>query len=115
MIDREKVIKALECCGYSKFMDKCQECPYDGRDCFKRLKSDALALLKEQEKAIKFQSDRLDELLKAQEPVEPVHEDERPISPLRCGNCGAFVMITAGYKAKYCFECGRGVKWNDTE
>ena len=51
------------------------------------------------------------DLLKAQEPVEPVHEDERPISPLRCGNCGAFVMITAGYKAKYCFECGRGIRW----
>ena len=50
-------------------------------------------------------------LLKAQEPVKPVHEDERDISPLRCGNCGAFVFITNGYKAKYCFECGKAVKW----
>ena len=45
----EKVIKGLECCGYSRFMDKCQECPYDGKDCFKRLKTDAIALLKAQE------------------------------------------------------------------
>ena len=45
----EKVIKGLECCGYSRFMDKCQECPYDGKDCFHRLKTDALALLKAQE------------------------------------------------------------------
>ena len=49
MVDREKVIKGLECCGYATFMDKCQECPYDGKDCFKRLKADALALLKAQE------------------------------------------------------------------
>jgi hypothetical protein len=49
MMDREKVIKGLECCGYSRFMDKCQECPYDGKDCFKRLKTDAIALLKAQE------------------------------------------------------------------
>lgn len=43
---RENVIKGLECCGYSRFMDKCQECPYDGKGCFKRLKTDALALLR---------------------------------------------------------------------
>ena len=49
MTEREKVIKGLECCGYSHFMDKCQDCPYDGKDCFKRLKEDALALLKAQE------------------------------------------------------------------
>lgn len=49
MTEMEKVIKGLECCGYSHFMDKCQDCPYDGKDCFKRLKEDALALLKAQE------------------------------------------------------------------
>lgn len=43
---RAKIIKGLECCGYSRFVDKCQECPYDGKDCFKRLKTDALALLR---------------------------------------------------------------------
>ena len=46
---RENAIKGLECCGYSIFTDKCQECPYDGEDCFKRLKADAVALLKAQE------------------------------------------------------------------
>ena len=50
--------------------------------------------------------------LKAREPVEPKHEDDRQISPLRCGNCGAFILVTNDYKAKYCFECGRPVKWN---
>lgn len=50
--------------------------------------------------------------LKAQEPVKPKHEDDRQISPLRCGNCGAFILVTNDYKAKYCFECGRAVKWD---
>ncbi len=53
MTDKEKVIRGLECCGYSTFMDKCQECPYDGKDCFKRLKADALALLKAQEPRVR--------------------------------------------------------------
>lgn len=48
-MDREKIIKGLECCGYTRFMDKCQECPYDGKDCFKQLKTDAIAMLKAQE------------------------------------------------------------------
>ncbi len=104
MTDREKVIKAFEFCLMPPSKkeieyDICshEDCPYyreyNGGKCISALASDALALLK------------------AQEPVEPVHEDERDISPLRCGNCGAFVLITNGYKAKYCFECGRAVKW----
>ena len=54
---REKVIKGLECCGYTRFMDKCQECPYDGKDCFKRLKTDTLALLKAQEPRVMTEND----------------------------------------------------------
>ena len=95
---REKVIKGLECCGYTNFMDKCQECPYDGKDCFHRLKTDAIALLK------------------AQEPVEPQHLHDKSRLPLRCGNCGTLIIIFKGlssddYKAKFCCTCGRAVKW----
>ena len=94
-MDREKVIKGLECCVND--LGECEICPYDegmGKfACGKNLYSDVLALLK------------------AQEPVEPKHEDDRPISPLRCGNCGAFILVTNNYKAKYCFECGREVRW----
>ena len=60
MTDREKVIKGLECCGYSHFMDKCQDCPYDGKDCFKRLKDDAIALLKAQEPRVLSVADIID-------------------------------------------------------
>ena len=54
MIDREKVIKGLECCA----KDNCtitDICPYGKEDagyCIERLCSDALALLKEQQKLI---------------------------------------------------------------
>lgn len=91
----EKVIKGLECCIKRDPDDKtrCGECPYEGA-CLNRLKSDALALLK------------------AQEPVKPKREDDRPISPLRCGNCGAYIVVGNGFKAKYCYECGKAVKWD---
>jgi hypothetical protein len=97
MPDREKVIKGLECCGYSRFMDKCQECPYDGKDCFRRLKEDALALLQ------------------AQEPVEPVMD----IDTWKCGKCGHTLEhqellgdnVLFHEQYNYCPECGRAVKW----
>lgn len=58
MIDREKVIKGLERCKlYNKV--NCDKCPYDynGRgngksECTAELASDALALMKEQQKLI---------------------------------------------------------------
>ena len=49
MADTEKVIKGLELCGYMEGMPQCDSCPYDGKQCWKRLKNDALALLKAQE------------------------------------------------------------------
>lgn len=49
MLKREKAIKGLELCGYQEGMPQCDSCPYDGKQCWKRLKTDALALLKAQE------------------------------------------------------------------
>jgi len=55
MPDREKVIEALETCrdqnnppGY-RFTSCVDDCPYNGNGCARKLKEDALALLKEQE------------------------------------------------------------------
>lgn len=54
MVDREKIIKGLECCA----KDNCtitDICPYGKEDagyCIERLCSDALTLLKEQEERI---------------------------------------------------------------
>ena len=66
----------------------------------------ALALLKEYERAIKFQSDRLDALLKAQELVEPT---------LRGGIGGYWYCGACNYQIsrgdKFCRYCGQEVKW----
>lgn len=96
MHDREKVIKGLECCGYSRFMDKCQECPYDGKDCFKRLKTDALTLLKEQE-------------------PKSGHWVDKCCRDFRCSECGHRLVKNNWVRSdgycyddlpKYCPECG---------
>lgn len=59
MMDREKVIKGLECCS-AMSGDECQKCPY-GHECrdtdlpygMPHLAADALDLLKEQEAEIR--------------------------------------------------------------
>lgn len=52
MADREKVIRALECCILRDPDDhaRCSKCSYGG-NCVNRLKMDALELLKEQQSA----------------------------------------------------------------
>ncbi len=52
-IDREKVIKGLECCKRIEGRP-CNDCPYAGEDesCVEKMSMDALALLKEQEPRI---------------------------------------------------------------
>ena len=54
MIDREKVLKGLDCCSD---LARCEECPYDQHalfiaECTSALAKDALELLKEQEDRI---------------------------------------------------------------
>lgn len=105
----KKVIEGLEWC---LFKPGCNGCPYRN-DCDggTKMEKDALALLKEQGKMIKYQSDRLDELLKAQEPVKPVFERQfmSDIEIYDCGKCGT--SLGAKGIAKYCMNCGRAVKW----
>ena len=48
MPDLEKAIRWLELCGYQDGMPQCDSCPYDGKDCWTRLKRDAISLLKAQ-------------------------------------------------------------------
>ena len=99
MIDRDKVIKGIECC---LAVTKCGECPYNsGKDLWcgnnDQLLTDAL------------------ELLKAQEPVEPVVD----IDTLKCRNCGHALEhqellgdnVLFHEQYNYCPECGMAVKW----
>jgi hypothetical protein len=94
-VDREKVIKGLECCVND--LGECDFCPYDdGRGklaCGKNLYSDALALLKEQE------------------PVEPtIGGDADGLCGnwwYQCGKCKEAI----DYHDRYCRNCGQAVKW----
>ena len=100
MIDREKVIKGLECLITNKV--DCDGCPYnegENSSCLRNIAKDALELLKEQE------------------PVKPVVL----IDTWVCGKCkaklerqaliGPNVLISENFN--YCPGCGRKVKWDD--
>ena len=93
MADREKVINGLECC-ITFGRDSCKKCyqegPGFGIACIQGLMRDALELLKEQE------------------PVEPIRNDIGIGYWHQCGACGAAL----GVDWKYCHNCGKAVKWD---
>lgn len=66
-IDREKVVKGLECCSKSFNDLKCNSCPYDHygviEECTNVLAQDSLLMLKEQDEAIKEKNQRIWQLL----------------------------------------------------
>ena len=96
MVDREKVIKGLECCtnnGVVCFSD----CPYckeftmaDGR-CITALQADALALLKDQEA----------------KPV--IVTNAYGTRFYHCPKCNR--DLYAYIRQRYCSNCGQKVKW----
>lgn len=89
MDDLKKVIYSIERC-ICHVPDACQDCSYDAghpyNECVEMLLRDAL------------------ELLKAQEPIEPIkHLSTGQI----CGSCKKVLLR----KYKYCPACGQAVKW----
>lgn len=93
---REKVIKGLECCMSEKICNS--PCPYkgqcdDGGYYFSKAIEDAI------------------DLLEAQEPIAPKLIKMYPHDIYECGNCKHRSVGSKDYKAKYCPECGRAVKW----
>lgn len=91
-MNREEVIKGLECCFDCDYLDgDCFVCPYkDNPSCADKLKADIIALLK------------------AQEPVKPVWMgEEMRIGFYACGACG----MNMGTNPNYCWHCGKKVKW----
>jgi len=93
-MDREKVIEALETCrdqdnppGY-RFTSCKDDCPYSGNGCARRLKEDALALLKEQD------------------PVETELEGGGSSWWYVCGECHGAI----DQNDNYCKHCGRRIK-----
>lgn len=92
----EKVVKGLECC-LSTDLNDCtpMRCPYFGF-CGGHGAPDEML------------HDAFD-LLKAQEPVRPVHDTSYGARPwwFVCGNC----KLSVDEDQKYCPNCGRAVKW----
>lgn len=104
-MDRDNVIRGLECC-LSTDLNDCTptRCPYfgfcGGHGAPDEILRDALALLK------------------SQEPVEPkivdtsnsmlYHNDM--FKNHYCGNCGEFLHVV-NRKDLFCSQCGRAVKW----
>ncbi len=90
-MDREKVIKGLECCTFILGKRKCSECPYQKDNGCYQLQDDFHALLKDQD---------------AVEPeVEVLNEIDRLY---RCPRCHKHFFYE---KQKYCDQCGQAVKW----
>ena len=110
-MDREKVIKGLECC--MKWTGEpntatchCSDCSYTNMDilgerCLIDLINDALALLKDQEA------------------VEPQTQPSAKGYWFTCGACGWWlfeVRDTVHFddrkRIRFCTSCGQAVKWN---
>ena len=91
-MDREKVIKGLECCTFILGKRKCNECPYQkglpDNGCY-QLQDDFHALLKEQEA------------------VKPKKADNPEESEYCCGICGYPLWLDE----LYCAHCGRRIGW----
>ena len=117
MIDREKVIKGLECC---KTYATCNKCPYNGEEqnC-NSLRREALTLIKElieeQEKQ-KFFVDESGHIIPLpvteKETVKP-KKLKKYLPPMmvhyryECPECESVMM----FEQPYCCGCGRQVKW----
>lgn len=92
-MDREKVIKALECCK-RKDGNECKVCPYTENEyCTEDMAADALALLKEQEA-----------ILVDTKVVGTSHGD---MEVYCCRDCRT-ILDPAFH---YCPNCGQAVKW----
>lgn len=105
MVDREKVIKGLECCMSEKIC--ASQCPYkgqcdDGGYYYSRAIEEAISMLK------------------SQEPKPPRFTVAYDKIFYACDNCGKSLVVIATSEGlvlqkdlpKYCPGCGQAVKWD---
>lgn len=93
-MDREKVIKGLECCSNSQ-KNRCEanSCPYWVSECccIDDMLNDALALLKEQQQQIWEFQDQVEYLMDKQKEQKFLVDSDGKITPLpvvvRCKDC----------------------------
>ena len=101
MPDIEKVIEELTEI-HDEAYDRWSRRPYVEDELLSLIKatSDALALLWEREPV-------------GPEPVVPINENYWKHTMGRCGHCEAPLPALEGLKSKFCWMCGRKVKWDD--
>lgn len=101
MTKLKKVIEGLKHCTYENILSTenvCNTCPY-----FTDVEDDCIT---------QIQFDTL-ELLKEQEPVKPIDETCWNYTYGRCGHCGIPLPALEGLHSKFCWMCGKAVKWDD--
>jgi hypothetical protein len=109
MPDREKIIRALECCldivRSGRWASGCITCPYDVEEnnCREKMILDAIAMLKEQDEQIRIKTENFNRLV-AKIGVMP--------KIVRCRDCryGEPVMNGAGDD---CIQCNNDDLWLD--
>ena len=94
MADRTKVEKGLARCLSGKVPFGCGECPYYGDEVYTDAWSCRLSLMRD-----------ANELLKEQQPIEPVEMDLCNGEPF-CPTCGSIVRCYYNF----CVECGQKFK-----
>ena len=102
-MNREKVIKAMECHKNKKVcMNHCPYCDGTGdfEECTNKLIADALAMLKEQEPI----------LLENQHKPYGISTNANSPWISRCPRCGKKVE---GKQTRFCKYCGQAVKWDE--
>lgn len=121
MPDLEKVIYSIERCT-CHIPDACRDCAYDAghpyNECVELLLRDSLELLKAQEADIKALSEKYADLLDRTMEAVPPEKRELPYGmydavkyEYKCGACGCGLMRNEKWRANYCPECGKAVKW----
>lgn len=113
-ISLNEVINILDACS-SNLCDNCLLydetgwCMQDDDVGFVEVPKDvvryALLLLEEQDRALKFQSTQLDNMLKEREPIKPLIANDMYF----CGSCKYAIPRTTNY----CPKCGKKVEWDD--
>lgn len=121
MADLKKVIYSIERC-ICHVPDACRDCAYDAghpyNECVELLLRDSLELLKAQEADIKALSEKYADLLDRTMEAVPPEKRELPYGmydavkyEYKCGACGCGLMRNEKWRANYCPECGKAVKW----
>ena len=132
MPDRKKVLRGIKCCALGLCATTKRHCPYwavGDAECRQKLLADVSAILKADEAdidaMIEKYTDLLDRTLEEETlPLVDAGEDFASIGGApelvhkwKCGACGKVICYSENppKTIKFCWVCGRRVKWNESD